>query len=123
MDLINGLIIIIGLLFAGDIVSTAFDLPIPGSVIGMLALLIILITRKSIPKSIGMTSDNLVKYIGLLFVPAGAGVSLYLDLIVQQWPVIILASFTSTILTFLVCSMTFKGIRQTDEQKPEEQNQ
>ncbi len=101
----------------------ALDLPIPGSVIGMLALLSILIIRKSIPESIGTSADNLIKYIGLLFVPAGAGVSLYLDLIIEQWPVIILASFSSTLLTFFTCSILFRHLKQKDTSHTHEGSQ
>ena len=43
--MVNGLIVLIAYLFAGDIISHSFDLPIPGGIIGMVLMLITLIIR------------------------------------------------------------------------------
>ena len=71
-------------------------------------LLGILLIRKQVGEPIAITADGLIKYIGLLFVPAGAGISLYLGLIAEQWVMILTASFISTMLTLVCCAWIFK---------------
>ena len=115
--MINGFIILIALQLLGEAISTLLSIPIPGSVIGMVILLCGLIIKKSISEDLSIAADGLIKYIGLLFVPAGAGVSLYLDLIAEEWLMIIVASFTSTVLTLLSAAFIFKALskRNTEE--------
>ncbi len=115
MPLVHGFLILLGLQLLGDAISTGLALPIPGPVIGMIMLLLILIVKKGVPDDLGITADGLIKYIGLLFVPAGAGASLYLGLIAEQWLMIIVASFTSTVLTLVLCAWIFKALSKEQE--------
>lgn len=97
--MLNGFITLIAYAFVGDIISTIFDLPIPGSIIGMILLLATFALRKKINQSVDNVSQGLISYIGLLFVPAGVGIIQYYDLIAQEWPVIIFTSITSMLFT------------------------
>jgi len=106
--MLRSFIILLGLQLVGDLISTGLHLPVPGPVIGMLLLLVALILGKDIPADLEKTGDTLIAHIGLLFVPAGAGVSLYLGLIAKEWPIILVASFTSTVLTLLFCAIIFR---------------
>jgi holin-like protein len=108
MSIVKGFIVLIGLLLLGELLSESFNLPIPGSVIGMVLLFIALIVIKSVPEDVGKVSDGLVAHIGLLFVPAGAGISVYLGMIADNWLVIVLASLSSTILTLAFTALAFK---------------
>ena len=106
--MVRGFIILIGLLLLGDILSEGLSLPVPGSVIGMVMLFVGLIVIKGVPEDLGKVSDGLIAHIGLLFVPAGAGISLYLGMIAENWLVIVLASFGSTVLTLTFTALVFK---------------
>ena len=114
MPLVHGFLLLIGLQLLGDFVSETFSLPVPGPVIGMLVLLGILIVKKDVPNSVATTAGGLIRYIGLLFVPAGAGISLYLVLIADQWLVILGSSMVSTLLTLICCAFIYKALRQKD---------
>lgn len=115
--MVKGFIILIGLLLVGDVLSDVFSIPIPGSVIGMILLFIGLLFMKSVPDDLAKTADGLIAHIGLLFVPAGAGISLYLAMIAENWQVILLASFASTALTLVFTALAFKAlsVEQTGE--------
>lgn len=102
------LLIILSCLLAGDMISDFFALPIPGAVIGMGILLVGLIIKGGVSEEMDKTSDGLLRNIGLIFVPAGAGISLYIGLIVEEWLVILVASFTSTVLTLVFTALVFK---------------
>ena len=106
--MINALLIIFGCQFAGEMIVHFSGITIPGSVVGMVLLLTGLIIKGGLPDTLDKTASEFVKYIGLLFVPAGAGISLYLHLIAEQWLVILVASFTSTVATLILTAYAFK---------------
>lgn len=113
--MIKGFIILIGLLLFGQTVSEVFSLPVPGSVIGMVMLFVLLIFIKGVPEDLGKVSDGLIAHIGLLFVPAGAGISLYLGMIAENWLVIILASLGSMVLTLVFTALVFKALSKGEK--------
>lgn len=113
--MVKGFIVLIGLLLLGNTLSDGLSLPVPGSVIGMLLLFIGLVVMKSVPQDLGKVADGLVAHIGLLFVPAGAGISLYLGMIADNWLVIVLASLSSTVLTLIFTALVFKGLSKGDD--------
>ena len=80
----------------------------------MVMLFVGLIVAKGVPEDLGKVSDGLIAQIGLLFVPAGAGISLYLGMIAENWMVIILASVSSTVLTLIFTAMMFKVLSKGD---------
>lgn len=114
--MINALLIILCCLFAGEMIVHFTGLIVPGSVVGMMILLIGLMIKGGLPDDLDQTASIFVKYIGLLFVPAGAGISLYLGLLVDEWLVILVASFTSTVLTLIAVAYAFKLLEKEGEE-------
>ena len=112
--MIKGFIVLIGLLLFGNLSSEGLSLPVPGSVIGMVLLFLGLVFLKRVPEDVGKVSDGLIAQIGLLFVPAGAGISLYLGMIAESWLVIILAALGSTVLTIIFTVLLFKLLSKGD---------
>ena len=108
--MIRGFIILLFFQLMGDMLSTGFDLPVPGPVIGMVLLFWVLVLMGGLPADLEKTGEALISNIGLFFVPAGAGVSLYLGLIGEQWPMILVASLTSTVLTLFLCAFIFRTL-------------
>jgi holin-like protein len=106
--MLMGLFILIGCQLVGELIVGMVSMPIPGSVLGMLILFIGLIVRGGVPADLNFAAQGLIKNIGVLFIPAGAGLSLYLSLIVDKWDVILIASVISTILTLVSCALLFK---------------
>ena len=113
--MLYGFLILIGCQLAGEIIVGVSGLTIPGSVMGMLLLFVGLLARGGVPDGLGDVGNGLLKYIGLLFVPAGAGISMYLGLIAEEWDVILIASVSSTILTLLVCGAIFQFLNKEPE--------
>ena len=108
--MLYGFLILIGCQLAGEISVAILNLPIPGTVMGMIFLFCGLVLRRGVPENLERAGGGLLKYIGILFVPAGAGISMYLSLIAEHWDIILIASFTSTVLTLLVCGALFKWL-------------
>jgi holin-like protein len=100
----------------GTIIQQGSGLPIPGPVIGMVMLLVYLIRSGGPSPELRDTSQGLLKYLGLLFVPAGVGVMTEFSLLRQNALAICLAILVSTVLGLLVTGtlMSWFFARQKD---------
>jgi holin-like protein len=86
----------------GELVARALGLPIPGPVIGMLLLFVVLLVRhggEGLPEGhLEGVADTLLGNLGLLFVPAGVGVMLYLPLLARDGVAIVAAIVGGTVV-------------------------
>lgn len=95
-----GLLILLGFQLAGELVVVSLSLPVPGPVMGMLFLaLFLLLARRGVSEHLRQVADTLLSNLALLFVPAGVGVMVHLDLLARQWFVIGLTLVLSTAIT------------------------
>lgn len=106
--MLHGFLILIGCQLAGEIIVGLGGLSIPGPVMGMVLLFAGLMIRGGVPEGLETAGGGLLKHIGLLYVPAGAGISLYLGLIAREWDVILIASVSATVLTLVACGLLFQ---------------
>ncbi|WP_249306313.1 CidA/LrgA family protein [Lederbergia citrea] len=83
---------------AGVWIQKTFELFIPGSIIGMLLLLILLFTRTIRQEWIETGSLLLVRYLPLLFLPVTVGIITFLDLFRGKGFFIIVIVLISTAL-------------------------
>lgn len=85
----------------GEVLARVLSLPVPGPVIGMVLLFCTLVVRghmgRPIPQSMQQTANTLLQHLSLLFVPAGTGVMVYLQLIADEWLPITTALIVSTV--------------------------
>ncbi len=87
---------------AGEMLVAATGAPVPGPVAGMVILFAGLSLNKGIPDGLAQVGDALLGHLSLLFVPAGVGVMLHLQLLATDWLPVTLALFISTALTVAV---------------------
>ncbi|MBT6122212.1 MAG: CidA/LrgA family protein [Candidatus Puniceispirillum sp.] len=100
---------------AGEAFQKYFDLAIPGPVIGLILMLLsLLLTKQNINPNVTTfrtniinTSENLLKYLSLLFVPIGVGVIMHLQLLEAQLLRIIAVIVLGTIFTMIFTSVIF----------------
>jgi len=91
--------------WAGELISHALHLPVPGPVIGMVLLFAWLLARNGdnpAPLPLAQTADTLLTNLGLLFVPAGVGVVIYGPLLARAWVPIALAVLVGTLIGIAV---------------------
>ena len=101
---------------AGQVVSAAARLPVPGPVIGMFLLALLLVLRGGrIPMALDRTAEALVGTMGLLFVPAGVGVIAEVSLLRQQWLPIAAALIGSTVLSVMVTGLVMRHTARAAE--------
>ena len=98
----------------GEILVHVLDLPVPGPVIGMALLFLTLVIRgygeRPIPRALQQTANTLLQHLSLLFVPAGTGVMLYLQLIMDEWLPISVALIISTIGGMTITALILRAL-------------
>lgn len=99
---------------AGEVFARLLSLPVPGPVIGMALLFGTLVVRgrsgRAIPQSLHQTAHVLLQHLSLLFVPAGTGVMLYLQLIAAEWLPIATALIVSTLGGLAVTALILNSL-------------
>jgi holin-like protein len=66
---------------AGEVIARLASLPVPGPVLGMALLFAGLVVRGRVPPEMEVVGGSLLRYLSLLFVPAGVGVIVHLRLL------------------------------------------
>ncbi len=120
-----GLFVLLACQLAGEGLVRGLGLPLPGPVVGIVLLVAGLygadrMRRTSADSSaVGDAADGLLRYLGLLFVPAGVGLAQSYDLVLAHWLAILAALVGSTAATLIVTVYTFRAVvRLTSERKP-----
>ena len=94
----------------GEALARLTMLPVPGPVIGMLLLFLLLLFRAPLPSSVDGTSNELLKHLSLLFVPAGVGVVQHLDRLGSDGLRLIAVVILATVITLIVTALVFEGL-------------
>jgi holin-like protein len=103
---LSALLVLLVCQLAGEVLRTVLHIPVPGPVLGMLLLAGSYAVRRRDPgKPMRHAADGLLRWLGLLFVPAGVGVVANLDLLRAAWLPVVVALFGSTLLTLLTTAL------------------
>ncbi|WP_295044035.1 CidA/LrgA family protein [uncultured Paracoccus sp.] len=108
--MIAPLSLILAFQLAGEILSRALDLPLPGPVVGLCLLVTACVLRPALADRLRPTAQGLLSHLSLFFVPAGVGV-------VAHWPVLrdhgiglAAAIMTSTVLAIAAGALAFQAV-------------
>ena len=113
--MINALTWLLLYQLVGEVLARLLSLPVPGPVIGMALLFATLLVRERlgvhpVPTYLQDTASALLQHLSLLFVPAGTGVMLYLQLIADEWLPIGAALILSTFAGLAVTGLVLKAL-------------
>jgi len=100
---------------AGEVLARLTGLPLPGPVVGMVLLLVALVVRPALAETLNPLVAGLLTNLGLLFVPAGVGVSLHLGLLRAEWLPIVAALIGSTVAGIVVTALIHDRLSSTDD--------
>ena len=93
---------------AGEAAARLFSLPIPGPVLGMLLLFLVLVARASVLEKVRESALALLRWLTLLFVPAGVGLMRHAGRLRAELLAIGVAVLVSTALTIAVTALVFQ---------------
>ncbi len=88
--------------FAGEVVARTLGIPLPGPVLGLVLLLVILIVQNGPSHELRDTSTGLLRYLSLLFVPAGVGIVTQLHALADNLAAILISILVSTAIGLAV---------------------
>jgi len=111
--MVRGFTILFTLQWLGELVSQWLGLPLPGSVVGMVLMLLGLrlglIQLSWVADSAKLLLDNMA----MLFVPAGVGVMIYFDLIGRYWLPLSVATVVSTLAVMATTGLSAKYLARS----------
>jgi len=116
--MIRALAVLLLCQLAGTILQQGTGLPIPGPVLGLVLLLAVLLRRGGPGADLREVSQGLLRYLGLLFVPAGVGVVAELNVFRQNLLAIVLAIAVSTVLGLLVSGVIMQWFMARAGEEP-----
>lgn len=108
--MIPALATILAFQLAGEATARAFDLPLPGPVLGMVALVAAFLASPRLAAAVRPTAQGLLAHLSLLFVPAGVGVVAHLGVLRDAGVAIFAALLVSTVLAIAVGALAFAGV-------------
>lgn len=115
--MLGSMMVLVGCQLVGELVRRVFSLPVPGPVIGMILLAGVLISigpRDTMRKSredLSDVSGFLIRFMGLLFVPAGVGIISEFQVIEAEWVPIFVGVLGSTVLSLAVTGLVMHWLR------------
>lgn len=120
--MLQGFLILFACQLIGELTVVLLNVPIPGSVVGMVLLLIGLIIRGEVPEGLRLSGEGLLKVLPLLLVPAGVGLMNHFALLSAYWSELLIALFASTLVTMLVVVLLLKLLSE-EKHEPESQTE
>ncbi|WP_099339852.1 CidA/LrgA family protein [Candidatus Fonsibacter ubiquis] len=109
----------------GEAIKKFFEMRIPGPVLGLILLLIVLIFLKrfktvaitNLKEDVINTSNYILNYLSLLFVPIGVGVVMHLSYLENNLFKVLIIVFISTILTIGLTAFLMEKINKRINKK------
>ena len=112
MKYLRELLIIIGIYILGLIITEAFNLIIPGNIIGMIILLVLLLTKVIDVKAIETTANFFLNHLAFFFIPAGVSLMNSFGIIKDNWIGILFVSIITTFIIFVVTGKSVEYIQK-----------
>lgn len=105
--MLHALTLILATQLMGEVVTRSLALPIPGPVLGMVALTIAFATLPRLREAMRPVTQGILGHLSLLFVPAGVGVIGNLQAFSGMGPALVLAITVSTALAITAGALAF----------------
>lgn len=117
--MIAALALILLFQLGGEATAQALALPLPGPVLGMMALVAGLALSPRLRATVTPVADGILAHLSLLFVPAGVGLVAQLDVIRSAGPALLLALVVSSLAAIAVGALTFTLVARLTGSAPE----
>lgn len=96
----------------GEGISYALSLPVPGPVIGMVLLFCYLLLRRREAEKLTPTTQEFLKHLSLLFIPAGVGIIVHMERVAAEWLPIVAALVISAMVSLIVTAFTLRWLQK-----------
>jgi holin-like protein len=103
--MIAGILLIMVFQFAGEVTVASLQLTFPGSLCGLIYLLLWLLCSGGPSKATDEAASTLLANFGLMFVPAGAAIIVFMNFLRDEWFVILVALVVSTLGSIAIAGL------------------
>lgn len=110
MRILGQIGIVLGVCLAGEGLAMALPFAFPGSIIAMVLLFLLLLTRVVHPRHIQEKASFMLKNMAFFFIPAGVGILENFDLLKSSWLPFLAVCLITTVLTFAATAYTVQGV-------------
>ena len=117
MKVLKQILIILGINFAGEFLSYFLHLPLPGSITGMLLMLVLLLTGVVREGQIAETADFFLNNMGFFFIPAGVSVMVSYEALEGNYTRTLLVIVLSTLAVMSVTSLVTQILIRRKEKR------
>lgn len=111
VKLLRQFCLILVICFIGEFLHRILNIPIPGSVIGMVILLIALLSGIIKLEMLEEVSEFLLKHLAFFFVPASVGLISCLGLLKGKWVAVMSILLISTAVIIAITGLTVQFIK------------
>ena len=111
-EVINTLLLLLVFELVGEVLVRVTDLPLPGPVVGMFALLGTLMLRGRSWPELDAAATTLLSHLSLLFIPAGVGVILHFQRLGAEWLPLLTALVLGTVVTLAITAWSLSRLLQ-----------
>lgn len=118
--MVNALLALLAFQLTGEVLVRALGMPVPGPVVGMLLLFLALRLRGGVPPALQGAARALLDNLALLFVPAGVGVMVHLELLRAAWWQLLATVLVSTLLTLLATAAVMQALMRLNGRRGDE---
>jgi holin-like protein len=126
-----GFVFFLAMYLAGNYLSSALSLPIPGAIVGLVLVLCILLIRGRVDAPVKEAADLFLKYLALMLVPIAVGVTQLVNVAPSDvWKleiVVVLALIVGAIMTAKIMEglltlgkFQLRPVQQTKSAEPAE---
>lgn len=110
MKLLVQIGIVFGICLVGEGIAQILPFPFPASVISMILLLVLLLTKVVKVHYIQQKAEFLLKNMSFFFIPAGVALIEQVDAVKDSALILLFICFVSTFLTFGATALTIKFV-------------
>lgn len=101
MNILTQILIIFGFTFLGDSIQAFLNIPVPGSIIGLVLLFACLQFKIIKLKQVEAVGTWLKNNMAFLFVPITVGIMVHFELLQLHWVNLVIVMVLSTVITYL----------------------
>jgi holin-like protein len=112
MKYLSQFMIILFMYFLGIVLQTLMNLPIPGTVLGLIILFLSLQTKLIKVEMLEEVSEFLLAHMAFLFVPAGVGLMTALNVLSGKWLQFLIFIIITTTIVWVVTAYVVKLLRR-----------
>ncbi|WP_226664214.1 CidA/LrgA family protein [Microbulbifer aggregans] len=107
---LGGAFILVVFELLGRSLAPILPFPVPGSVLGMLLLLLGLMLYGEVPRGLAVVSEQLLKLLVLIFLPAAVGIYFLRDLSPRDWFALFAAMIVGTLVSLTISGLLLNAL-------------